>query len=518
MKQTAFIFSFLLLSFAMTTSVVGQNQKKELANNEALKSGQILYSNSGLLKMQIQNNSLAVIKKNSVIWQSKSWNSDLNKSKIDSLAFENGDIKCYFQNKLTWSSKTSFLNSKFVLGDDGIIKIVNNDNKVLWENFAVTANTVKPPLVSGGEEGPFTEDMMQPTKKIKLYVIFVDWQDAKATIYNFDSLWNSCNSKGELFNAFKQQGRAINLSVEAHLCKKWQTLPKPTSYYFPPNSEEGFWNWQDYIKHCPAFIPFAFGIDTFSNNSIIVIVPNPSIGDKWTKGVPSGNHPINFHGIKYLISLHPVEKQGYRTLMHEIGHCYGSGELYASPNDDAANTEMFGLDMMGDDYFATGFMGYHRYRYGWMPFNKSNSKSIYLTQQQSYGVTLNPLSANKGIQMVLIPDAAVSKDSLNTPHKLWGIEIGQDVQSMEQFHTGMNEKMFKEGDYIIIYTVESQPQPGKRAIRLISKTGKLTQPNERWSKVFLYRDGETFQNSSAPMNVKIYRNDDGSFYLDIKIK
>jgi hypothetical protein len=517
MKQTAHLIWLLLLSFVITTTVVGQNQKRELGNNESIKSGQMLFSQSGLLKMQVQNNSLVVIKDGTIIWQSKNWSLGSNKFKIDKLAFENGNINCYFQNKLTWSSRTSFLNSKLILGDDGIMKIISIDNKVLWENFAGTANSVKPPLVCSGDEGPFTDITMHPTDKIKLYALFVDWPDAKATTNKFDSLWNRRTSNGELFSSLKQQGRAINLQVESHLSKKWQTLPNPTSFYFPPTSEDGVWNWEEYIKDCPAFLPSAFGLDSFSENSIVVIIPNPSIGDKWKKGVPTGNLPINFHGIKYLINMHPNETNNYRTMMHEIGHCYGSGELYPIIND-IAQSEIFGIDMMGDSHFATGFMGYHRYRYGWMPFNKSNPKSIYLTQKHSYGVTLTPLSANNGISMVLIPDETVTNDSLNTPHKLWGIEIAQDVQSPEQYFAGKNEKILKEGEAIIIYSVDSQEQPGKRAIRLISKTGKLPQADERWSKVFLYKDGETFQNTSAPMDVKIYRNADGSFYLDIQIK
>lgn len=517
MKKNIHLLRLLFLFFLINTTAFGQSSKKELTNKEGLKPTQTLYSNNGIFKLKFHNKCLVILKKDVVIWQSENWSSSLKKSKIDNLVFENGNIKCYFQNELIWASRTNFPNSKLILGNDGIIKIVTTENVVLWENFAVTANSVKPPLVSGGDEGPFTDNMIQPTNKVKLYTLFVDWPDAKATIKNLDSLWNRRTSNGELFTSLEHQGRAVNLKVESHVCKKWQTLPKPTSFYFPPNTEENLWNWEDYIKDCPAFLPSAFGIDSFDENSIVVIIPNPSIGNRWKKGVPSGNLPINFKGIKYLISMHPNETNNYRTLMHEIGHCYGSGELYSIPND-MFHTEIFGLDMMGDSYFATGFMGYHRYRYGWMPFNKLNPKSIYLTENHTYGVTLTPLSANKGINMVLIPDGSVSKDSLKTPSKLWGIEIAQDVQSPEQYFAAKNEKIFNEGESIIIYSVDSQEQPGKRAIRLISKTGNPPQPNERWSKVFLYKDGETFNNNSAPMNVKIYRNDDGSYYLDIQVK
>ena len=94
MKQTAYLICLLLFSFVITTSVVGQNQKRELGNNESIKSGQILYSQSGLLKLQFKNSSLAVMKKDTIIWQSKNWSLDPNKSKIDKLAFENGNINC----------------------------------------------------------------------------------------------------------------------------------------------------------------------------------------------------------------------------------------------------------------------------------------------------------------------------------------------------------------------------------------------------------------------------------------
>ena len=85
--------------------------------------------------------------------------------------------------------------------------------------------------------------------------------------------------------------------------------------------------------------------------------------------------------------MHPNETNNYRTMMHEIGHCYGSSELYSIPND-MFHTEIFGLDMMGDSYFATGFMGYHRYRYGWIcltvTMKGSENSKPFLFQARGY--------------------------------------------------------------------------------------------------------------------------------------
>lgn len=85
--------------------------------------------------------------------------------------------------------------------------------------------------------------------------------------------------------------------------------------------------------------------------------------------------------------------------MHEIGHSYGTNELYAFPPFNWYDEEMMGFDMMGDSHLATSFIGYHHYRYGWLPFVKDDPKVIYLTNQHSYSVTLTPLSAKKELML-----------------------------------------------------------------------------------------------------------------------
>ena len=513
--------SFLLISCLLLTinSICsGQSFKYSLKNGESLKAGEIIYCANKQYKLLFQNDALMVKKGATIVWQSDMEGSWLPNRKIDRATFNNGEINCYFHDSIQWSSHTKFANAKLVLSNDGIIQIAASDNSILWESFAIIAKSIKPPLVYGGDEGPFSDSVMQPTDKIKLYVVFVDWMDAKATEDNFDSLWNLVTGNGQLMNSFKKQGKDINLSVEPHLAKKWMSLPQPASFYFPPNTPANEWNWQTYIKDCPALLHTAFGLDTFTNNSIAVFLPNPSIGDKWKADVPSGNHIVDMHGMKVIITGAPkIYNEKYGTLMHEIGHAFGSGELYPFPPFEWYDTEMMGLDVMSNSQLATGFMGYHRYRYGWMPFRTDKPQSVYLTEPHSYGIVLTPLSSDNGIKMVLVPDKTVTKNNLLKPAKLWGIEIAQDIQSQEQFLAGKNEKMITEGELLIIYTVEYPEQEGKRAIRLFPKK-TFDKDNDRWRKVFLYEDGETFENPSAPFDLKIYKNKDGSFYLDIKLK
>lgn len=516
MKQKPHLLTvifWLTISFSFA-----QSSKPKLAEGGKFSPGQTFYSQNKECKLWFQDEVLVISQNDKVIWKSDMSGSWAANRKIDELNFLNGEIKCFFQNKLQWSSQTNFHNAHLVLGNDGIIKIESKDNELLWENFAVMARSVIPPLMSVGDEGPFTEKMIPPTNKLNLYVLFVDWVDAKATTKNFDSIWNLVTSNQELFKSLEKQGRAIGLKVKTNIKYQWKTLPHPTSYYFPPETASDLWNWESYIKDCPAILPEFYGVDSFDNNSLIVVLPNPEVKNKWKKDVPSGNLPISFLGLRSMISISPhFYGSKYTSLMHEIGHGYGSGDLYTFPPFNWYDAEMMGLDVMGDSHMSTGFMGYHRYRYGWIPFNKEKPRTIYLTEPHSYGVTLTSLSSDDGISMVLIPDQRVSNDSLTIPSALWGIEIAQDVQSTEQYYAGKNEKIVTEGEKIIIYKIEYPEPEGKRSIRLIPKKS-FDKETDRWSNVFLYRDGDTFSNPSAPMEMKIRRNDDGTFYLEIALK
>lgn len=172
---------------------------------------------------------------------------------------------------------------------------------------------------------------------------------------------------------------------------------------------------------------------------------------------------------------------------------------------------------MGDSYNATNFMGFHRCRYGWLPFNKDEPKLIYLTASQSYSVTLTPFSASKGINLVLLPDQRVSADSLQLPSKLWGIEICQDVQGENDYFEGKGKKMFSEGEYLLIYTIEYPELPNRRAIRLFPKK-EFNKEADRWRNVYLYSDKETFDNPQEPMKVAIHKTEDGNYQLLVTVK
>ena len=419
------LFTTLVLSFLFATGIFAQTRKQYISNNGSLSGAQMLYSNDNQITASFDRSAFTIKKQGVNIWSSNKEGSILPGTRVNKLALKNGNVLFYNNDSIVWQSFTKFpASSKLIVDTDGILKIIGPGKSVLWENFAIKANSIKPPVLYAGSEGPITPNFIIPTDKLKLYVLFADWTDAKAVTNNFDSIWQIVTNNGALEKSFAQQGKAINLTVEPILSKKWFTLPKTSVYYFPPDSADSYWNWQDYTKDCAAALNASFNIDTFTNNSIAVVLSNPEIADKWAKDIPCGNHEIYYKGMNTMITFLPNHyTYKYTALMHEIGHSYGTNELYAPPPFNWYDEEMMGFDMMGNSHLATNFMGYHRYRYGWLPFLKEEPRIIYLTNQQTYSVTLTPLSANKGINVVLIPDRRVSKDSLELPSKLWGIEI-----------------------------------------------------------------------------------------------
>jgi hypothetical protein len=360
---------------------------------------------------------------------------------------------------------------------------------------ALAAGQEFPQLIFSGPEGSRNETEIHAGKEIILEVVFVDWSDkpVAAGTNNFDSLWSKITSNGELLNAFKRMGA----TVHTNLIRSWKRMPQTFETYFPANQG---WNWQQYTVDGAALLP----VKPYPANTIAVVVPNEGI-----KGFtcPSGAHSASYNGIRRMITLAPdVYKEHYTTLMHEIGHCYGSDELY--PASAPYLHEVAGYDAMGDIVYATGFLGYHRYRYGWM----TTDRMKLLNKTGNYTIHLKKLSSSTGVSMIVIPDKT-------KPQKLWIIEIGQDVVSRNQFKAGRGEKMNAEGDRLIIYTVENPEQANKRAIRLVPSNSFYSKQGDiKWLDNASFVAGQSFTSADLPFTLHVNAKSPTGFYITVNIR
>jgi len=382
---------------------------------------------------------------------------------------------------------------KAVLTDDGRLVLMDAQGGEIW--------TLPEPfqLLASGSEGKRDNSEIAAGRDIKLEVLFVDFSDQPLTSTNFDDLWKAATSNGEMLKAFERQGAKVSVNLN----KAWKRMPKPLTYYFPTTTDAQNWLWQDYTKHSVELLGTGAN---YSPNTIVVIVPNK--GATGFKSVPSGAHGANdFRGLRRMITLMPqIYNEHYTTLMHEIGHCFGSDELY--PAQEPYLHEVGGYDLMGDVVYATGFMGWHRLRYGWL----SKGRTQYLSTKGDYKIDLKKLSGANGKAMIVVPDKAKAS-------KLWVIEIGQDVVSRAQFVAGKGEKLNAEGERIIVYTVEDPVVSGMRAIRLSPRTAfSLEQGTTKWLDDASYKQGQSFTTADAPFTFAIDSKGADGFGLTVKVK
>ena len=357
----------------------------------------------------------------------------------------------------------------------------------------------QPEFFSIGDEGKRNSSEIDAGKNFRLEVIFVDWKDQSVdTSVDVQTLWKSITNDSKMADAFRAQGATVDI----HLNAGWRRMPKLMSYYFP---KDAGWNYQEYTQDGVKLLG-ADSTSTYAANTIAVIIPNKGavgFGD-----VPSGAHGATIRGIRKVITLVPTAySEHYTTMMHEIGHCFGSDELY--PASFPYQHEVGGYDLMGDIVYATGFMGWHRYRYGWM----GGEHIQYLENKGNYVIPLNKLSSAGGKSMVVIPD---DKEPLK---KYWVIEIGQDVVWREQFYAGKGEKLNTEGERLIVYTVEETPVEGKRHIRLVPRTKFLeSHGTVEWLDAVSYKENQSSIRTDMPFTIQMDGKTADGFNITVSIK
>ena len=360
---------------------------------------------------------------------------------------------------------------------------------------AVPNPLLSPKLISSGSEGIRQSHEIEAGKVVNLEVLFVDWGDKQVPsgTNNFDALWSKISSGNKLINSFKDKGVTVNVNLN----KQWIRMPNLFASYFPAN--EG-WDWPEYTSNAAALL----AVKPYSANSIAIVVPNEGV-EGFT--CPSGAHSISYNGIRRMITLSPdVYDEHYTTLMHEIGHCYGSDELY--PASAPYLHEVAGYDLMGDIVYATGFIGYHQWRYGW----NTTEKIQLLYQKGSYTIELKKMSSTTGKNMIVIPDKTKTD-------KLWIIEIGQDVVSRAQFKAGRGEKMNAEGDRLILYTVEDPVESGKRAIRLVPRRSfDANQGTTKWLDDASFVAGQSFSKPDIPFSFKVNTKSADGFNITVSVE
>jgi hypothetical protein len=360
----------------------------------------------------------------------------------------------------------------------------------------------EPPLVQllpFGREGVRTTAETPTDGDLTLEVVFVEFPDAIASdrsVAHFNDLWAKVSGNGELTQALRRQGFKGNLAI--NIRKSWKKMPEKRSYYFEGS---GKWKFKKYIEDSGALL----GQGPFTSNSIAIVLQDKGAS---TTGVGAGGHTgLNINGIRTMVTMQPdAYDASYRVLLHEIGHCFGSPDHY--PISGAIH-QVGGYGMMADARGARNFLGWHQFRYGWLAQNRTK----FLNKKGTYTIDLKKISNSVGESMIVIPDPKVYT-------KLWVIEIGQDILKESDFIAGNNNYLNREGERLIVYSVEANPPSGFREVRLAFRTPPPF-PAEHlttaWLDAVSYVEGQKMAPGKAPFGLSVTSKTRDGFQIRITL-
>jgi len=137
---------------------------------------------------------------------------------------------------------------------------------------------------------------------------------------------------------------------------------------------------------------------------------------------------------------------GYRTLVDELGHCFGLPDLYlyeGKPNV----WPMGAWDSMSTMQVSRGYSGWHRHKMGWL----TESRKRYITPISGIAakLTLTPLDSEDGVSLVV---AALGFG------EQWKLLVFQVVDPIAAGYEG-----------VLVYMADSTIESGQGAMKGIPK-------------------------------------------------
>jgi M6 family metalloprotease-like protein len=315
--------------------------------------------------------------------------------------------------------------------------------------------------------------------KKKAIMVFVDFSDKPMNIDTRERGEQALG--GDTFETLFAQQSYGRMTVSVDQVHGWRRLPKPSRDYDTSKT----------LTHRDMFVEIFELYPEVNFLDYDYIISNmPGVGN--TAFGAHGQEAIAYNGEKITVALNLASQTPY-VLAHEVGHLMGLPDLYTygdlQPKNPAGP-----WDIMSQARNATGFIGWHRHKFGWL----DNDRKTYLVKD-THTLTLTPIDGDEGVSMIAVP--AVNEDPEN-PSKVYVIEAAQPLRVKQEHKPGG----------VIVYSVDAKLATGQNPVVVHFGEGK--------DKInAAYHEGETFNQDDAPMSVKVLKkNDDGSFAVQIIVK
>ncbi|MFT5904696.1 MAG: M6 family metalloprotease-like protein [Cryomorphaceae bacterium] len=312
----------------------------------------------------------------------------------------------------------------------------------------------------------------------KMIMLYTDFQDVKSKDDSKEA-GEKILGKGRFLEIFHKQSYG-KLQISIDHVQGWRHLPKNQKAYHARTTEAH----RDMFIDVLALYP---KVDFNKYDYIVAKMPgrgNFAFGERDDLAIPYKTGKINL--VVNIGSNNPI------VLAHEVAHLMGLPDLYTIGDLEPKNP-VGAWDIMSIAHNATGFIGWHRHKLGWL----ASTRKTYLTEGQ-HSIDLSPLDSKSGVSMIVIP-----VDNPKHPSKVFAIEIGQPPEAKkgkEQWPVG-----------VLIYSVDATIATGKNPV--------VIYPKEDRKAGALFHPGEAFEDKAAPFSLKVVKKTlNGTYQLEIKVK
>jgi M6 family metalloprotease-like protein len=262
---------------------------------------------------------------------------------------------------------------------------------------AASASPANCVLPEDGSEGRIDFDTWRrPIGVVRAVMLFVDFPDVPAT-RPADTIFEELG--GPAASNWLAQSSYGKLSLQIEPLRHWLRMPEPLTAFTTINGSLDPDAAKRYIAEAVAL---ADPEVDFSGVQVVQIVPNPE-----AKGYPRSSAGIynpdegflaDGHVLRAIVTFgSAVYGRGYRTLVHETSHAFGTRDLYnayGSPTDKYVGAWSLMADTMrGGDHFA-----WDKWRMGWL----TDSQVRCVTAAGRANYVLSPLETTGGVKAVIL--------------------------------------------------------------------------------------------------------------------
>lgn len=346
-----------------------------------------------------------------------------------------------------------------------------------WEMVAIPALDPKGDVYK--TEGP--NDLLIYDDAIgtkKMILVFCDFADAPMEVDTRDH-GRKCLG-GDVYEQLFASQSYGKLDFEIEQVHGWRRLPGESKDYNPDTTDTHREMFVQVFKLYPE-------VDFRKYDYICAVMPrvgNTAFGEREDLAIP-------YRDTKIKVAMNLTAASPY-VLAHEVAHMMGLPDLYTYKGVDGPKNPVDGWDLMSVSSTATGFLGWHRHKLGWLDADRKT----YVTRD-ALGVRLTPLHAKAGVSMAVIP-----ADDPAKPSKVFVVEEAQARRFKgEQF-------VHKGG--LLVYSVDAKITTGHNPV--------VVYPKEDLNHA-AFQPGDSFDHADAPFTMKVLgKADDGSYLLDIRLK